>query len=74
MEMEVAYIGGDGNDDWTKQTLDLYLPVEGGGMRQVANVDDVRAYVRLSGTTVAEFKRTWTYRHALRKQPWLRAL
>jgi hypothetical protein len=43
-------------------------------MRQVANVDDVRAYLGLRCTTVAEFKRTWTYRHALRKQPWLREL
>jgi hypothetical protein len=30
------------NADWTKQTLDLYLPADGAGMRHVATVEDMR--------------------------------
>jgi hypothetical protein len=62
------------NADWTKQTLDLYLPADGAGMRHVATVEDMRRWLELSGMTVADFKALPAYTNALRKQPWLKEL
>lgn len=62
------------NADWTKQTLDLLVLDGVEGMRRVRSRDDMRDYLRMSGTTVEEFKRLPAYRVALRRQPWLREL
>lgn len=62
------------NADWTKQTLDFYLPDGRGGLRAVKNVADLREFLRLHRIEVSEFKKTPAYTNALRKQPWMREL
>ena len=68
------YIDEGDNADWTKQTLDVFVPDGAGSMRPVRSSDDVREYLRMSGMTVDKFKRLPAYRLALRQQPWLREL
>ena len=55
------------NADWTKKTLDFFLP---DGQRPVENLDDLRAYLRLHRISVEDFKQMPAYTNALRKQPW----
>ena len=58
------------NADWTKQTLDLWLP----GWLRVDTIERMREWLKLHDMTAEEFKRLPAYTNALRKQPWLREL
>lgn len=49
------------NADWTKQSWDL----------PCRTLDDLREYLRQTGTSVAEFKRLPVYRFNVDTLPWL---
>jgi hypothetical protein len=70
----VIYIDEGDNADWTKQTLDFFVPDGAGGTRRVRDCDDVREYLRMSGITIERFKQLPAYRLSLHRQPWLREL
>ena len=70
----MTYLDAGRSADWTKQTLDFFVPDGAGGMRRVRSCSDVREYLRMSGMTVADFKRLPAYRLALRRQSWLGGL
>jgi uncharacterized protein YaeQ len=52
------------NADWTKQSWDL----------PAHNVQDLRAWLKDQGTSVAAFKRLPVYKLNVEKLPWLKKL
>jgi hypothetical protein len=62
------------NADWTKQTLDLFLPGGEGSFMPVDTIERMREWLRLHNMPAEEFKRLPAYTNAVRKQPWLRRL
>jgi hypothetical protein len=64
------------NADWTKQSLDLFLPDGGGqgGLIPVDYIDRLREWIKQGGYSVEEFVEMPLYRNAVQNNPWMREL